>query len=188
MELTEQLDGSRVEVRLAGSDAELVVVRDEPEWQAPGDDDNERPHLAAPPGGAEDAGRGGCRRRRRLDQCLARPHDCRPPRQPRPPTAREPAARFRPELTAPATTKGAPHDTYETPDNVRLDLSVAAGAIELQTEERETTTVELEPMSGDAQALIDATEIECREESGGHRIRVKVPHNKNLWQKLTPRR
>jgi hypothetical protein len=40
MELTEQLDGSRVEVRLAGSEAELVVVRDEPEWQAPGDDDN----------------------------------------------------------------------------------------------------------------------------------------------------
>jgi hypothetical protein len=40
MELTEQLDTSRVEVRLAGSEAELVVVRDEPEWQAPGDDDN----------------------------------------------------------------------------------------------------------------------------------------------------
>jgi DUF4097 and DUF4098 domain-containing protein YvlB len=74
--------------------------------------------------------------------------------------------------------------TYETPNNVRLDLSVAAGAIELQTEERATTTVELEPMSGDAQALIDATEVECKEESGGHRVRVHVPTNKNLWQKL----
>src|SRR4029077_3119180 len=75
--------------------------------------------------------------------------------------------------------------TYETPDNVRLDLSLAAGAIELQTEERDTTTVELEPMSGDAQALIDATESECREEAGGHQIRVKVPHNKSFWQMLT---
>ena len=38
MELSDQLDGSRIEVRLVGSDAELVVVRDEPEWQAPADD------------------------------------------------------------------------------------------------------------------------------------------------------
>ena len=74
--------------------------------------------------------------------------------------------------------------TYETPGNVRLDLSVAAGAIELHTEERETTTIELEPMSGDAQELIDATEPECKEESGGHRVRVHVPSSRNLWQKL----
>lgn len=74
--------------------------------------------------------------------------------------------------------------TYETPNPVRLDLSVAAGAIELRTEERDTTTIELEPMSGDAQVLIDATQPECREESGGHRVRVHVPTNKNLWQKL----
>ena len=40
MELTDQLDGSRIEVRLAGSDAELVVVREEPEWQSPADDTN----------------------------------------------------------------------------------------------------------------------------------------------------
>lgn len=75
--------------------------------------------------------------------------------------------------------------TYETPNRIRLDLSVAAGAIELQTEKRDTTTVELEPMSGDAQALIDATEIEYKEESGGHRVRVHVPTNKNLWKKLS---
>ena len=72
--------------------------------------------------------------------------------------------------------------TYETPQRVRLDLSLAAGVIELQTEERDTTTVELEPMSGDAQTLIDATELECQEESGGHRVRVRVPHNKNLFK------
>jgi len=72
--------------------------------------------------------------------------------------------------------------TFETPKNVRLELSVAAGVIELQTEDRDTTTVELEPMSGDAQALIDATEPECREESGGHRVRVRVPTNKNLFK------
>jgi hypothetical protein len=40
MELSEQLDGSHVEVRLTGSDAELIVVRDEPDWQAPGEDDS----------------------------------------------------------------------------------------------------------------------------------------------------
>ena len=40
MELSDQLEGSRIEVRLSGSDAELIVVRDEPEWQAPGDDDS----------------------------------------------------------------------------------------------------------------------------------------------------
>jgi hypothetical protein len=38
MELNAQLSGSHVEVRLAGDDAELIVVPDEPEWQAPGDD------------------------------------------------------------------------------------------------------------------------------------------------------
>jgi DUF4097 and DUF4098 domain-containing protein YvlB len=72
--------------------------------------------------------------------------------------------------------------TYDTPQKVRLDLSVAAGAIELQTEERATTTIELEPISGDAQALIDATELDCKEESGGHRLRVHVPTHKNLRQ------
>lgn len=40
MELSQQLDRSRVEVRLSGSDAELVVVRDEAEWQTQADDDN----------------------------------------------------------------------------------------------------------------------------------------------------
>jgi hypothetical protein len=39
MELSDQLDGSRIEVRLAGTDAELVVVRDETEWQPTADDD-----------------------------------------------------------------------------------------------------------------------------------------------------
>jgi hypothetical protein len=40
MELSSQLSGSRIEVRLAGTDAELIVVPDEPEWQGGGDDDN----------------------------------------------------------------------------------------------------------------------------------------------------
>lgn len=39
MELSDQLDGSRIEVRLSGTDAELIVVRDETEWQSPADDD-----------------------------------------------------------------------------------------------------------------------------------------------------
>jgi len=39
MELGEQLDRTHVEVRLSGDDAELVVVREEPSYQPPADDD-----------------------------------------------------------------------------------------------------------------------------------------------------
>lgn len=59
--------------------------------------------------------------------------------------------------------------SHPTPTPPRLDLRIPAGSIEIDLEQRDTTTVELTAISaGDAaQAAIDATRQELRD-SGGH--------------------
>ncbi len=67
--------------------------------------------------------------------------------------------------------------THPTPTAPRLDLRIPAGSIEIELEERDTTTVELTAISaGDAaQAAIDATKQELRDSGGQLEIVVHAP-------------
>lgn len=66
---------------------------------------------------------------------------------------------------------------HPTPTPPRLDLRIPAGSIEIELEQRETTTVELTAISGGdaAQAAIDATKQELHDSGGRLEIIVHAP-------------
>lgn len=73
--------------------------------------------------------------------------------------------------------------TYNTPSGVVLELHMPAGLIEVSTSDDDTTTVSLEPLSNDEQALelIEAAREEAVTESDGStRIIVRVPEKSGL--------
>jgi hypothetical protein len=63
-------------------------------------------------------------------------------------------------------------ETFATPGPVRLDVSIPAGEIRLETSDEPETHVELD--AGDEEALAEAT-IELRRRGGGHEVVVQAP-------------
>jgi len=65
---------------------------------------------------------------------------------------------------------------HQTPGKVVVDIHLSAGEIDLRTDDVETTTVELESLTGESgEAAIAASEQDCRERDGGYTVRIRVP-------------
>jgi DUF4097 and DUF4098 domain-containing protein YvlB len=74
-----------------------------------------------------------------------------------------------------------PSHTFETPGAVRLNLSIPAGRIEIETAAVEETLVELEALSDSARELLGDTRIDSRERPGGHEVIVEVPQRTGFF-------
>ena len=172
-ELNGQLESSRVELHLAGDSIALAFVGDDdaatPE---PASDDTmtARITLRLPETlktqAEEAAAREGVSTNTWLARAVAQAVGKRG-------SARERAA------GSPATPRAerSPMTTHPTPTPPRLDLRIPAGSIEIELEERDTTTVELTAISGGdaAQAAIDATKQELHDSGGRLEIIVHAP-------------
>lgn len=67
---------------------------------------------------------------------------------------------------------------HQTHGPVDLDIEVAAGRIDLEIADVETTTVELQSLSGESgERAIAATEQTCTEHAGRHTVRIRVPRS-----------
>lgn len=81
-------------------------------------------------------------------------------------------------------------ETFETPGEVTLDVSLPTGWIEIAAVSGETTEVELDVRGGDeAQELLDDARIELREGRGGYEVVVKVEDRRwaRFWRRLDVR-
>lgn len=69
-------------------------------------------------------------------------------------------------------------ETFSTPGSLALDLRVPAGRVEVQTDERDDTVVEVEALRDNEASIaaVEATRIEFRERAaGGQELLVEVP-------------
>ncbi len=64
---------------------------------------------------------------------------------------------------------------FETPGQVRLQVSNEAGEVRIETHAEARTDVEVRALTGASQQQADLTRVECREEAGGCRVLVDVP-------------
>jgi hypothetical protein len=68
--------------------------------------------------------------------------------------------------------------TFHTPGPLRLDLTVPAGQIDVETVEGDETHVELE---ADDEAALDDARVELRERGGGHEVVVEIGRRRGLF-------
>jgi len=74
-------------------------------------------------------------------------------------------------------------ERFDTPGTLRLDLSVGAGEIDVQTHDGAETTVELGPLRGNdaSDRAVEEARIELRDTGGdGHELVVEVPSSRGL--------
>ncbi len=64
--------------------------------------------------------------------------------------------------------------SFDTPGEVRLDLEIPAGRVEIDTMPGETTHVELEALTTEAEDLIADARVDAQERGESHEIRVIV--------------
>jgi len=75
------------------------------------------------------------------------------------------------------------HERFDTPGTLRLDLSVPAGEIDVQTQDGSETTVDLEPLRGNdaSREAIEAATIQLRDRGPDeHELVVDVPGPRGL--------
>jgi hypothetical protein len=78
-------------------------------------------------------------------------------------------------------------ETFETPGELTLDISVPTGRLEVEVVGGTTTEVELDVRGGDeAQELLDEARIELRESRDGHEVVVEVEDRRwsRFWRRL----
>jgi putative adhesin len=67
-----------------------------------------------------------------------------------------------------------PTRDFDTPGPLRLDLELPAGRVEIDTADGETTHVELEALTTEAEELIAGARVDAQSRGDGHEIRVIV--------------
>jgi DUF4097 and DUF4098 domain-containing protein YvlB len=75
------------------------------------------------------------------------------------------------------------HERFDTPGTLRLDLSVPAGEIDVQTSDGAETTVDLEPLRGNdaSREAVESARIQLRDRgSEGHELVVDVQGSRGL--------
>ena len=74
-------------------------------------------------------------------------------------------------------------ETYSTPGPVRLNLEIPAGRIEIETDNSEETTVELEALSGNdfVQELVNTARMESMQRGNGYEVFVEAKLRGGFW-------
>jgi hypothetical protein len=75
---------------------------------------------------------------------------------------------------------------WKTPGRVRLEVENAAGRIGITTHDGAVTEVSVQPMTADAESLVERSRIAHREVAGGHVVTVSVPKRSVLGWLIRP--
>ena len=74
-------------------------------------------------------------------------------------------------------------ETYSTPGPVRLNLEIPAGRIEIETDDSDETTVELEALNGNdfVQELVNTARMESMQRGEGYEVFVEAKLRGGFW-------
>src|SRR4029453_9772176 len=74
-------------------------------------------------------------------------------------------------------------ESFSTPGSVRLNLEIPAGRIEIESDNSDETTVELEALSGNdfVRELVQTARIEVLRRGDGHEVIVEAKMRGGFW-------